>query len=408
MAKKTRTFEGRHWETGSIQNALALQDVKAPHTGRPYSEAFFLGVGGGIAFGYFTFEYKGFLPHLALLTRNTFNPFTTALERLGVVQHAYQTTKSEIAEKNLVKVLASGLPALVWADECSLAYNNKESAAYWNMMPVVVYALDRDDVLIADRSSQLFRVPMEELTKARARVKEDKFRLITLEPPQPVKLVSAIQKGIWQCVELFTERPPRGTRDNFGFAAYQKLADMLTNTRNKHSWKRLFAPGPRMYNALAGTIESLGVFAPPGAFSWIMTFGAGDGAERGLYADFLEEAVLLLDKKFLGKAADQFRLSHAKWLEFADALLPTSVEVFREVKKLILQKHHLFVQHGEGAMGGIREINLRLKEIESEMSKNFPLSNKETVDFRMGLREQVLEIARVERKAIELLQAGLT
>ena len=48
-------FDGRHWETGSIHNALVLQGILAPHTGKPYSEALLLGVSGGIAFGYFTF-----------------------------------------------------------------------------------------------------------------------------------------------------------------------------------------------------------------------------------------------------------------------------------------------------------------------------------------------------------------
>ena len=79
MIKKINRFEGRHYETGSVQNILALQGVKAPHTGRPYSEAFLLGVSGGIAFGYFTFEYKGFLPHLALLPRNTFGSGATCV-----------------------------------------------------------------------------------------------------------------------------------------------------------------------------------------------------------------------------------------------------------------------------------------------------------------------------------------
>lgn len=44
-----KNFNGRHSETGSIHNALALQGVTAPHTGEPYSEAFLLGVSGGIA-----------------------------------------------------------------------------------------------------------------------------------------------------------------------------------------------------------------------------------------------------------------------------------------------------------------------------------------------------------------------
>src|SRR5215216_7533459 len=93
VMKTTTQLNGRHWETGSIHNALALQGIKAPHTGEPYSEALLLGVSGGIAFGYFTFEYKGYLPHVALLTRNTFNPFSTILERLGIAQDVRQTKR---------------------------------------------------------------------------------------------------------------------------------------------------------------------------------------------------------------------------------------------------------------------------------------------------------------------------
>lgn len=97
---KTKTkFNGRHWETGSIHNVLAMQGVKAPHTGQPYSEALLLGISGGIAFGYFTFEYKDYLPHVAMLTRNTFSPFTTMLERLGIAQDVQETGRAEIAEK---------------------------------------------------------------------------------------------------------------------------------------------------------------------------------------------------------------------------------------------------------------------------------------------------------------------
>ena len=53
--KPKRQFTGRHWETGSIHNAFAMQGIKAPHTGRPYSEALLLGISGGIPFGDFTF-----------------------------------------------------------------------------------------------------------------------------------------------------------------------------------------------------------------------------------------------------------------------------------------------------------------------------------------------------------------
>jgi len=407
MIKKMTQFDGRHYETGSIQNTLALQGVKAPHTNKPYSEAFLLGVSGGIAFGYFTFEYKGLLPHVAMLTRNTFDPFQTTLERLGVVQHVLKTLKADVAEKNLIEALASGNPALVWADECSLPYTNKMGTAYWNMIPVVVYAIDGDDALIADRSSRPFRLPMDVLTKARARVKDDKFRITTLEAPQTLKLVSATQKGIWQCISLFTDAPPKGARKNFGFAAYEFFADMLVNKRNRQSWERLFAAGPRMYNALAGTAEAPSAFAPPGAFSWINTFGSGDGAERALYADFLDEAATLLEKKTLKDVAKQFRLSHAKWLEFADALLPSSVPAFHEAKTLLLRKHQLFVQRGEETVDEITEINSCLKKLEADMAKDFPFTQGEAAEMRANLCEHVLTISEIERKAIELLQGSM-
>lgn len=407
MNTKPNSFAGRHYETGSLHNAFALQGIKAPHTNKPYSEAFFLGVSGGIAFGYFTFEYKGQLPHLALLTRNTFDPFQTALERLGVEQHVLQTTRAEIAERNLVEALTAGTPALVWADECSLPYSSKKGTAYWNMIPILAYGMDGDDVLIADRSARPFRVPMEALTQARARVKDDKFRLLTLASPLTSKLVAAVQKGIWQCISLFTDKPPKGARHNFGFAAYEHFADMLVNTRNKQSWERLFPGGAGMYNALAGTAEAEGVFAPPGAFTWIQTFGAGDGAERALYADFLDEAAILLEKKSLGDAARQFRLSHARWLAFADALLPSNIPAFHEAKTLLLRKHQSFVENGDDALKEIREINARLKKIGMDMAKNFPLTPSQTADLRTSLRQHVLGILDAEKNAIELLQNGM-
>lgn len=405
MIKKSTQFGGRHYETGSVYNALMLQNSKAPHTNKHFSEAFLLGASGGITFGYFTFEYKGHLPHLALLARNTFDPFQTMLERLGVEQQVYQTTKPDIAEKNLIEALSSGNPALVWADEYSLPYTNKKNNAYWNMIPIVVFGLDQDEVMIADRSVKPFQIKMEALTKARARVKDDKFRLITIASPLTSKLVSATQKGIWQCVSLFTDKPLKGARHNFGFAAYEHLAEMLVNKRNKQSWERMFPVGPKLFNALAGFSE--GKFNPPGAFIWINCFWASDGAERNLYADFLDEASILLEKKPLKEVAKQFRLSYKKWINFADAILPSNIPVFAEVKKLLLRKHELFVNLGEDGATEIEKINTKLKKIETDITKKFPFSQAQASELYAELREHVLGIAEVEKQAIEMLQESM-
>jgi hypothetical protein len=397
-----RQLNGRNWETGSIHNALALQNIQAPHTGEPYSEALLLGVSGGIAFGYFTFEYKGFLPHVALLTRNTFNPFSTILERLGIAQDIQQTLKAEIAEKNLREALESGRYPILWADHFSLPYNGLQSTeAMWGMMPILAIQLEDGSVTLADRSNRPLHIPMADLTQARGRVKEDKYRLMTLDAPQPAKLAAAVQKGISQAIALFTEEPPRGARHNFGFAAYERLAEMLVNTRNKHSWERFFPAGVRMYHALAGSPVQ------PGAYHWIMTWGAADGAERGLYADFLDEAALILIKPSLKDAAGKFRESHKFWLELADAMLPDDVPLMGESKKLIQKKHELFIDQGEPALPEISKINIRLNELLKKSETDFPLTNAQAADLRAILRDILLKIYAKEQQAIMVLQNAI-
>ena len=400
---KTKTkLNGRHWETGSIHNALAVQGVNAPHTGKPYSEALLLGVSGGIAFGYFTFEYKGFLPHVALLTRNTFNPFPTILERLGIAQDIQQTNKAETAEKNLQSTLESGLHPILWADQFSLPYNMLPAdEPMWGMMPILALEADGKSVTIADRSSQPFHLSMVDLTRARGRVKDDKYRLMTLDAPQPAKLAGAVHKGICQTISLFTEEPPRGGRQNFGFAALEKLAELLVNTRNKQSWERFFAPGVRMYHALAGSPVQ------PGAYHWINTWGSADGAERGLYADFLLEAVQILKRPALQEASEKFRESHKLWLAFADALLPNDVPLLGESKKLIQKKHDLFVEKGESALPEIKKINIRLNELLKQSESDFPFSNAQAADLRANLRDILLKIKTMEEQAVDLLQRAI-
>lgn len=400
---KTETqFTGRHWETGSIHNALALQGVKAPHTGKPYSEALLLGISGGIVFGYFTFEYKGYLPHVAMLTRNTFSPFSTILERLGIAQDIQQTNKADAAEKNLRDTLDSGLYPLVWADQFSLSYNCLPAdQPMWGMMPVLAVESDGNTVTVADRSNQPFHLSMADLTKARGRVKDDKYRLITLDTPQTAKLAGAVHKGICQTIKLFTEEPPRGARDNFGFAAYEKLANLYVNTRNKQSWERFFAPGVRMYHALAGSPVQ------PGSYHWVMTWGSADGAERGLYADFLVEAAQILKRPALKESAEKFRESYQLWLEFADALLPDDVPMLGESKTLIQKKHNLFIKKGETASPEIKQINARLNELLEQSKTDFPLSNAQAAEFRANLRDILLKISAVEQQAVDLLQNAI-
>lgn len=402
ILKNYHHFDGFGPDTAALRNILAYQGQPAPHTGKPLSEALLFGVSGGIAVGYFVFEYKGYLPHVALLTYNTFDPLATIFERLAIPREVLQTAKPDAAFKNLMDVLESGHPAMVWADKFSLPYNlMPNDEPMWAMMPLVVYGVENDTVYIADRSSQPLTVSLDDFTQARARVKQDKFRILDLDTPDMDKLPAAVQKGIWQCISLFTDAPPKGARENFGFAALQHLANMLTNTRNKRSWERTFPAGSALFNALAGDIFQ------PGIFDWIMVWNGVDGAGRGLYAHFLDEAAMILGKPDLKPVADQFRASAVAWNALAQAALPEDVPLLKEVRDLKLRRRAVFVEKGMSSLDERKTINARLKAIKASIADHFPLTPAEVVALRETLRDHVLTVHDLEIEAIAALQSAM-
>jgi hypothetical protein len=111
-----------------------------PHTNQALSEALLLGISGGIAIGYFSFAYEGYEPHVALLTRNTFDPMDTIFTRLAIPQEVHHTSNKKTAIKTLITLLEHGDAPLVWADVFCLPYNTMGfDEAMWAMMPVIVY-----------------------------------------------------------------------------------------------------------------------------------------------------------------------------------------------------------------------------------------------------------------------------
>lgn len=392
-----KSFTGRHWETGTVANYYAYRQVIAPHTSKPYSEALMLGVSGGIVMGYFSFAYKGYDPHTAILTRNTFDPMDTFLERLGIAQHIMQTNNPQTAIKNLIGTLESGLPAIVWTDVFSMPYNGMDDAGMWQMYPILVYGYDEaeDIVHIADRSKVPLTVTTAQLETARGRVKIDKHRIITLGDPNPEKLASAVQKGIWDTIKLFTDKPPKGSKENFGFAAYKRWAELLINPKPKSSWARVFPSGRPFVAGLTSAYYSI-----------ILNSICGD-AERGQYADFLEEASLILNKPGLKEASPLFRLSGEAWKKLCAALLPDDFPYFRQLRQLIYRKQELFLEKGSEALIEIQEINRQLEERKREAEANFPLRENEMKQLLENLRQHILQTHGIELQAISALQSAI-
>lgn len=393
-----KSFSGRHWETAAVHNFFAHRGFTAPHTGKPYSEALLMGVCGGAVMGYFTFEYEGYDPMCRILTRNTFDPFETMLSRLGVVQEMRQTPSEAKGFKNLLDVLDSGEPAIVWADAYSLPYNAQQAdAGMWMMTPVLVYGVDQEAgmVLIADRASISLEVPLEQFQFARGRVKKDRFRLMTISPPNPDKLASAVQAGIWDCINLFVEKPPKGSRNNFGLQAYRFWIEQLTRPKARLSWARVFPAGRKMFAGLLGAYHAVNFF---------------DGypqAERGLYADFLIEAAGILGRGELENAAEKFREAGRAWDALSSALLPDTIVPFREAKETLHRRYELFERSGSAELDEIWMLEGRLDEIRNAMETDFPLTGSEVTGFLANVADHVEAVHNIEEAAVTLLREGM-
>lgn len=396
--KDYQQFGGRHWETGSVQNYYAYRGVKAPHTGQPYSEALLLGISGGIVMGYFSFAYQGYDPHVAILTRNTFDPLETLLARLGVEQENLQTSLPNKAVQNLERTLESGLPAITWVDIFSLPYFELPNTDnMYIMYPVVVYGYDpeQDTVWITDRARTPLRVTTGELAAARARVKKDKFRVMTLGSPDERKLTGAVQHGIWDTIKLFTDLPPRGSRENFGFAAYMRWRELLANPRQKNSWANVFPPGRPMIAGLST------------AFAATIQNGESSGAERDTYANFLDEASLILKRPALTEAAALFRESAQAWQALGCALLPDEIPSFGQLRRLMVQRRDLFLAQGGAARDEIASINRQILQLKDEIGQNFPLDESGRLALIEQLRERILAVHDSEKTAVQALQNAM-
>jgi hypothetical protein len=391
-------FKGIHWETGTVRNFMAYRGFKAPHTNQPYSEELLLGISGGVTMGYFSFLYEGYDPMCRILTRNTFDPLDTLLSRLGTPQNFLQTAKPEKGIANLKDCLENGIPAIVWADIFTLPYYAAEQdPGMWGMLPILVYGYDEenDTVYIADHAPQGIEITIDELQQARARVKKDKFRVLTLDAPNPDKLVSSVQAGIWDCIKLYTEKPSKGGRNSFGLQAYKFWIEQLRKPKARLSWEKTYPAGRPMYSALKTVFED------------VNTSGKFPRADRDAYADFLIEAAQILGRDGLKDVAPHFRKAGDAWDALSKALFPEDIAPFKETAALMLERTHQIHTVGHAGTEKAHTINKRLDEIATQMETDFPLDEGSVIAFRENLAEHVQQIHDVEEKAIHALRDAM-
>lgn len=394
-------FGGHHWETGSVRNALAYHGVKAPHTGQPFSEAMLFGLSGGVSVVYFLVEYEGLRPHLALGTRYPYDPVENITGRMGLPAAIRQTKSQKKAVDTLLSALVVGEAALVWADMFSLSYNGLPSSPFTAMMPILVYAYDIDSetVNIADRAEVPLTVSSGELAEARAQQASFKNKMISFEFEDAAKftpedLPGAVAEAMQSCVDLYTKEPPRGPASNFGLAAMDKWADLVTKNKKK-GWLQTFSDPAHLYEALKEI------------YTAIEHRGSGGGAARPLYADFLEESAALLDNPALNDAAALFRKAGERWQELAHAALPDTVEGLHETREIIDRSRSLFKQYGNQQWQEMEEIAGQLETLNEEIPNNFPLDEAARLTLLQSLQGCIQQTRDAEAEAVDALAAAI-
>lgn len=396
----TTGFFGKHYETGAIANTLAAMGAHNPRTGKPFSEALALGASGGIAFGYFVFEYKGILPHVALLTRNTFSPFERALDNLAIRRDQRETTDAARAERNLREALDSGNPVIVWADMYSLPHTGLAGQQMWIMRPLLVVGQEVSDFMIVDGRNEAFPISAGDLGAARAKVKKDRFRMMILEGPDSEGVPDGLVQGLKTCAALFLDKPPAGSPNNFGIAGMRHWAKLLSNPKDPKSWAKKFEPGPNLVQALAGS------YGQPGVWDWISGFGSPGRANREMFADFLEEAAVWTGRSDLAGLSPIFRRSAELWDELAEASMPDDIPEFKALKDL---KHHhgeLWVEKGLTSLHERGDVRSEMKRLTDEAAGS-RLIREAAPAICARMAEIVLSIAEIEEPAIQSIRAAV-
>ena len=392
-------FGGRQPETAALTNALAAQGAIAPHTGRPYSEAMLLGLGGGLGAGYILWEFKAHAVAVAVLVlgfrinwQYPLKFIETAAERLNTGVTVRETGGRAAAAEHLRAALDAGAPAIAWVDLAHMPYLQLPEALKAHIGHLLVVCGRDDDgaVWVDDRAARPYRVTAVGLADARARITSFKNKLVLLEPrPAAPDLPAAVEAGLRDCVANLSAKS-----DSFSLPTLRKWSRLMTDTRHAKGWPVVFKTRRGLYTALKSLFEG------------IELEGNAGGGLRGLYADFLDEAAGVLNRPVLRDVATTYRALASQWTALAEAALPDAAPPFEETKRLLRRKHAALMQ-GQPGVTLAQPLTDQLSDLGRRTSREFPLEDAAIIALFGDLGERLASLYGAEKEALVELQNAL-
>ena len=388
-------FGGIHPETATIANCLRYLGVENPATGKPFSEAMLFGIAGGLGACYILWEFKEYnRPVVVFGFQNTFNypvRYVTKLcERLNVTPEFHETGGMKKARATLDDALAANRPAILWLERELLDYYNRDPGdTGWFSWVVTACGYDptADAYTLDDTGARPFTVPSASLVASRQRVPSFKNRLLLLSPMEAMDLPAAIREGIQGNIEYLGSKST-----SFALPTLRKWARMLTDTKNAKGWPTVFAEGKCLFSGLASVYEG------------IMHEGSDGTALRGMYADFLAEAAVILKSPALDEAASAYRALGAKWEALAEMAIDPAVEPLAAARAILDGREAAIKTGGDDQADAIVGLGKEFEAMRPALDADFPRDEAWIGDLFARMQSQLNDIYAHEMAALDLLR----
>lgn len=369
-------LSGRHDGFRALANVAGHAGFVDPRNRRPFSEAMWLGLAGGLGCGYILWEFKAL--QSAVLTLGfsyrwnyTKEVLQQVVTRVGAEPCCHESGGQKAAAKQLATLHERGIAPLALVDPYFLPHRGvPDHCEGCGGARVVICGREGDDWLVHDGG--LFLVSDAALQSARGRIGSYKNYLLWFGPlRESYDLRQAVIEGVRDHLAHLQRRST-----SFSIGAVAKWAKLMTHEKDPKSWRRVFAEGNGLYSALVSLYRGVAV--------------ESDGGLRGLYADFLAEAAELVAP--LEAAVAPYREAQACWRRLAEhALAPLP-----ETRELLVQRDAAL---NGGNVQALTEINRTLESLRQAYDAAF----REPAGLFEQLQSDLNAVVAAESAALSML-----
>jgi len=322
------------------------------------------------------------------------------LGALGCSAEVHESSGIKGATTRVREDLAAENYPLVWVNHVNMPYLGLDCSIGCQsfLHLVVVYAMDEaaGTVTVGDVAPVPIEMSLADLNAARERVCSFKNRSLRLTSTPKSIDAAMLKRAVSAGIRIYLDNSIAPRMKTFSIEGLEEWARMIGNSSNKKGWLSVFKGG-EVTRALRDAFLSIETDNSPG------------GLMRGVYAEFLEEAVELLGKPKLHACAKTYRALATQWTALAESLLPDSWHpTCAESKRLIRQRDRAFIAKGSAGWGEILSASARLGDIEREwLAKGLPVSEATLKQHMDDMSKGITSLVAAERAALAELAGAV-